>query len=61
MCVCVCIWPQDLLDSTANIKSIPAWASAVLTVLFVGSNLAVSMVVTDLGSVLHMIGGTAAR
>jgi hypothetical protein len=52
---------QDLLDATANIKQVPGWASALLTVLFVCTSVATSLVVTDLGSVLHIIGGTAAR
>lgn len=43
-----------------DIKSIPGWASALLTTLFVASNVATSLVVTDLGQVLHLIGGTAA-
>lgn len=55
------IAPQDLLDAVWNIKSIPQWASALLTCVFVCSNVAMSLVVTDLGQVLHMIGGTAAR
>jgi hypothetical protein len=52
---------QDLLDAAAGITSVPGWASACLTTLWVVSSVAVSLVVTDLGTVLHMIGGTAAR
>jgi hypothetical protein len=51
---------QDLLDAVFDIKHIPGWLSAVITVIFVWSNVLTSLVVTDLGEVLHMIGGTAA-
>jgi hypothetical protein len=44
-----------------DIKSIPLWGSSLLTIVFVCSNVAMSLIVTDLGQVLHMIGGTAAR
>lgn len=57
----MCVAVQDLLDAVWDIKSIPQWASALLTTVFVCSNVAMSLVVTDLGQVLHMIGGTAAR
>lgn len=50
---------QDMLDSVAGV-TIPRWASHLITVAFVGSTVATALVVTDLGSVLHMIGGTAA-
>ncbi len=49
------------MDAVWDIKSIPQWASALMTTIFVCSNVAMSLVVTDLGQVLHMIGGTAAR
>lgn len=52
---------QDLLDAVSDIKSIPLWGSSLLTIVFVCSNVAMSLIVTDLGQVLHMIGGTAAR
>lgn len=51
---------QDLLDAVFNVKQIPGWLSAVITIVFVWSNVLTSLVVTDLGEVLHMIGGTAA-
>lgn len=51
---------QDLLDACFEIKEIPGWVSVLLTIAFVWSNVATALVVTDLGSVLHMIGGTAA-
>lgn len=51
---------QDLLDAVFNIKEMPRWVSMLITVVFVWSNVATSLVVTDLGQVLHMIGGTAA-
>jgi len=50
---------QDMMDSVAGI-TIPRWASHIITVAFVASTVATALVVTDLGSVLHMIGGTAA-
>lgn len=43
-----------------DLKHIPDWVSALITVSFVWSTVATSLVVTDLGQVLHMIGGTAA-
>mgnify|MGYP001810249516 CR=1 FL=1 len=43
-----------------NVKQIPGWLSVVITIVFVWSNVLTSLVVTDLGEVLHMIGGTAA-
>lgn len=52
---------QDLLDAVWNIKSIPQWTSSLISTVFVGSTVAMSLVVSDLGQVLHMIGGTAAR
>ncbi|KAF6257139.1 transmembrane amino acid transporter protein-domain-containing protein [Scenedesmus sp. NREL 46B-D3] len=51
---------EDLLDAVFDVKQIPGWLSAVLTIIFVCSNVLTSLVVTDLGQVLHMIGGTAA-
>lgn len=57
----ICVTLQDLLDAVWNIRPIPQWASSLLTVVFVCSNVAMSLLVTDLGQVLHMIGGTAAR
>lgn len=53
---------QDFLDACFDIKreSIPHWVSILITVVFVGSNVVTSLFVTDLGQVLHMIGGTAA-
>ncbi|KAF8059975.1 slc38a7 [Scenedesmus sp. PABB004] len=51
---------EDLLDAVAGVKTIPPWLSAVMTVVFVWSNVATAMVVRDLGEVLHIIGGTAA-
>lgn len=51
---------QDLLDALAGVRSIPLWASHTVTLVFVWSNVATSLTVSDLGSVLHMIGGTAA-
>jgi hypothetical protein len=51
---------QDLLDSLAGVKDIPPWASRALTTLFVASTVGSAMAVTDLGSVLHIVGGTAA-
>jgi sodium-coupled neutral amino acid transporter 7/8 len=48
------------LDAAFNVKHIPGWLSAIITVIFVCSNVLTSLVVTDLGEVLHMIGGTAA-
>uniref|UniRef100_A0A383V4T9 Amino acid transporter transmembrane domain-containing protein n=1 Tax=Tetradesmus obliquus TaxID=3088 RepID=A0A383V4T9_TETOB len=51
---------EDLLDAVFNVKQIPGWLSAVITIVFVWSNVLTSLVVTDLGEVLHMIGGTAA-
>jgi hypothetical protein len=57
----LCVCAQDLVDAVWNIKSIPQWASWVLTTVFVCSNVGTSLLVTDLGQVLHMIGGTVAR
>lgn len=51
---------QDLLDACFDIKNIPTWVSVLITIVFVWSNVLTSLVVTDLGQVLHMIGGTAA-
>jgi hypothetical protein len=56
----ICLAIQDLLDAVFDVKHIPGWLSAVITVIFVWSNVLTSLVVTDLGEVLHMIGGTAA-
>eukprot|EP00775_Hariotina_reticulata_P008954 gene8954-9130_t len=50
---------EDMLDSLAGV-TIPRWVSHIITVAFVASTVATALVVTDLGSVLHMIGGTAA-
>eukprot|EP00878_Enallax_costatus_P011109 GHUV01011602.1.p1 GENE.GHUV01011602.1~~GHUV01011602.1.p1 ORF type:complete len:461 (+),score=81.03 GHUV01011602.1:314-1696(+) len=53
---------EDFLDACFEIRrgSIPRWVSIMITIVFVWSNVAMSLVVTDLGQVLHMIGGTAA-
>ncbi|KAI8469768.1 MAG: transmembrane amino acid transporter protein-domain-containing protein [Monoraphidium minutum] len=51
---------EDLLDSVADLRPLPGWLSSTLTTLFVASTVATAMVVTDLGSVLHIVGGTAA-
>lgn len=49
---------QDLLDATADVRVVPGWLSRLLTCLFVASTVGTAMLVTDLGAVLHMIGGT---
>lgn len=69
-CVVLAHWPlnhnparaswEDLADAVADVKQVPAWASNTVTVLFVASAVATALVVTDLGAVLHLIGGTAA-
>ncbi|CAK0787069.1 hypothetical protein CVIRNUC_010285 [Coccomyxa viridis] len=41
-------------------KEISQWFSYLQSILFVASTTAVAVVVTDLGQVLHMVGGTAA-
>lgn len=51
---------HDMLDSLFDVSDSPRWASVLFTLLFFGGTLATAMVVTDLGSVLHLIGGTAA-
>lgn len=51
---------EDLLDATADVRVVPGWLSRLLTCLFVASTVGTAMLVTDLGAVLHMIGGTAA-
>lgn len=51
---------QDLLDAAANVKVTPNWAEDMFTVAFVVSTLGTALVVTDLGEVLHLVGGTAA-
>jgi len=51
---------QDLLSSLFNVAVVPGYVTVVFTLVFFCVSLAVSMVVTDLGSVLHLIGGTAA-
>jgi hypothetical protein len=49
---------QDLLDAMFDVRSVPLWLSSLLTCCFVASTVGTAMLVTDLGSVLHMIGGT---
>jgi hypothetical protein len=49
---------QDLFDATFDVRTVPLWLSSLLTSLFVASTVGTAMLVTDLGSVLHMIGGT---
>jgi hypothetical protein len=58
--VLVFVWHclQDLLDATFDVRAVPLWLSSLLTVLFVASTVGTAMLVTDLGAVLHMIGGT---
>lgn len=51
---------QDLFNAVLNIIVLPRWLSVALTLIFVGSTVVTAMLVTDLGSVLHLIGGTVA-
>eukprot|EP00878_Enallax_costatus_P031957 GHUV01035035.1.p1 GENE.GHUV01035035.1~~GHUV01035035.1.p1 ORF type:complete len:465 (+),score=99.11 GHUV01035035.1:975-2369(+) len=51
---------EDLFNAVFNIVVLPRWLSALLTLSFVTSTVVTAMLVTDLGSVLHMIGGTVA-
>ncbi len=51
---------EDLLHALFNVNSVSPWLSALITVAFVSGTLSIALVVTDLGAVLHMIGGTAA-
>ncbi|KIY99600.1 AAAP family transporter: amino acid [Monoraphidium neglectum] len=69
-CVCVGSYPlnhhparaawEDLFDALADVRQLPKWLSVSLTTLFVASTVGTAMLVTDLGSVLHIVGGTAA-
>jgi hypothetical protein len=49
-----------LFDALADVRQLPKWLSVSLTTLFVASTVGTAMLVTDLGSVLHIVGGTAA-
>jgi sodium-coupled neutral amino acid transporter 7/8 len=53
---------SDLLSSLFNVapERVPPYVSVLYTVVFFAASLGTAMVVTDLGSVLHLIGGTAA-
>eukprot|EP00877_Chromochloris_zofingiensis_P003558 jgi/Chrzof1/13202/Cz07g24080.t1 len=51
---------EDLLIAMFGFTVLPSWVSMLCTIVFVASSVAVSLVVSDLGSVLHLIGGTAA-
>lgn len=51
---------EDLLHVMLDWTSIPFWLSALITLGYVVSTIAVAVLVQDLGSVLHMIGGTVA-
>jgi sodium-coupled neutral amino acid transporter 7/8 len=51
---------EDLLRTLAGIEEIPKWISASITLAFVTITLLVALMVSDLGSVLHFVGGTAA-
>lgn len=51
---------QDLFDAVGNVRHVPRWLSSLLTCCFVASTVGTAMLVTDLGAVLHMIGGTVA-
>ncbi|KAF6255255.1 transmembrane amino acid transporter protein-domain-containing protein [Scenedesmus sp. NREL 46B-D3] len=51
---------EDLLDAALGVRVVPGWLSALLTCTFVASTVGTAVLVTDLGSVLHLIGGTAA-
>ena len=50
---------EDLFTSAADVQ-VSGWPSAMLTTAFVASTVATAMVVTDLGSILHIVGGLAA-
>ncbi|GBF99905.1 hypothetical protein Rsub_12813 [Raphidocelis subcapitata] len=50
----------DLLHSLFDVERPPHWMEVAFTLVFVGGSLGTALVITDLGSVLHLIGGTAA-
>ena len=51
---------NDLLASLFDVAAPPAWADPAFTLAFVLGSLATALAVTDLGAVLHLVGGTAA-
>jgi hypothetical protein len=51
---------NDLLATLFNVAPTPRWADVAFTLAFFGGTLATALVVTDLGAVLHLIGGTCA-
>ncbi|KAI8476075.1 MAG: AAAP aminoacid transporter 5 [Monoraphidium minutum] len=50
----------DLMATVFNVNEVPRWGVVTFTLFFVGTTLGTALVVTNLGSVLHLIGGTAA-
>jgi hypothetical protein len=50
--------PLPLCPAAAfDVSGLPTWGSLLFTLCFVGGNVALALVVSDLGSVLHMVGG----